>query len=78
MPAAAAGLFLFWYNFLRFGSPFETGYHFDAGEGFNAPFLQGLYGLLSAHTGDVLAYAAFFATWRRSSPSCGDTSMRAY
>jgi hypothetical protein len=63
MPVAAAGLFLFWYNFLRFGSPFETGYHFDAGEGFNAPFLQGLYGLLlSPYRGMFWFTPLFFAS----------------
>jgi hypothetical protein len=33
------------YNAARFGAPFETGYRFADGEGFNSPFLMGLYGL---------------------------------
>ena len=33
------------YNWTRFGSPLESGYHFDSGEGFNNPLLVGLYGL---------------------------------
>jgi hypothetical protein len=33
------------YNWARFGSPLNTGYHFDSGEGFNKPLLEGLYGL---------------------------------
>jgi hypothetical protein len=49
----AGGLFL-WYNQVRFGSPFDTGYHFDAGEGFTTPIWQGLWGLL------VSPYRGFF------------------
>jgi len=76
VPAAAAILFLLWYNFLRFGNPFETGYHFDAGEGFNAPFFQGLYGLLlSPYRGVfwftplfVVSLASFIPFMRRHKP----------
>jgi hypothetical protein len=32
--AAGAGALLALYNFVRFGDRFETGYHFDSGEGF--------------------------------------------
>jgi hypothetical protein len=42
---ASAGLLL-WYNEVRFGSPFDTGYHFDSGEGFTTPLWEGLWGLL--------------------------------
>jgi hypothetical protein len=42
---AAIGLLL-WYNQARFGSAFDTGYHFDAGEGFTTPIWEGLWGLL--------------------------------
>ncbi len=34
------------YNLVRFGTPFSTGYHFESGEGFNANWLLGLWGLL--------------------------------
>lgn len=46
--ALAAGAFLALYavyNAARFGSLFETGYHFAAGEGFTTPPLTGLFGL---------------------------------
>jgi hypothetical protein len=45
-PLAAAGVFLLWYNAVRFGNPLTTGYHFESGEGFTTPILQGLWGLL--------------------------------
>jgi hypothetical protein len=41
----ALGL-LVWYNAIRFGTLFTTGYHFEAGEGFTGNWLQGLWGLL--------------------------------
>ena len=43
--AAMAGLLVL-YNLARFGTPLSTGYHFEAGEGFNANWLVGLWGLL--------------------------------
>jgi hypothetical protein len=43
--AALAGLLVI-YNLARFGTPFSTGYHFESGEGFNADWLLGLWGLL--------------------------------
>ncbi len=46
LPLLAAGLLLLVYNYLRFGSFFDTGYHFDSGEGFTTPIWQGLWGLL--------------------------------
>ena len=33
-------------NQARFGNPFESGYHFDSGEGFTTPLWLGAYGLL--------------------------------
>jgi hypothetical protein len=33
------------YNAARFGSPTKSGYYFGSGEGFNFPFLTGVYGL---------------------------------
>ncbi len=46
VPLLVAGALLMLYNFVRFGSPLETGYHFDSGEGFTTPFLTGFWGLL--------------------------------
>ncbi|MCC6616863.1 MAG: hypothetical protein IT320_25545 [Anaerolineae bacterium] len=47
---ALAGLAL--YNWARFGSPVDTGYHFEAGEGFTRPIPAGLFGLfLSPYRG---------------------------
>ena len=43
--AALAGLLVL-YNLARFGTPLSTGYHFESGEGFNANWLLGLWGLL--------------------------------
>ncbi len=60
IPLAAAGLFLLWYNALRFGSPFQTGYHFDAGEGFNAPIWEGMYGLLLSPYRGVFWFTPLF------------------
>ena len=45
-PLLVAGALLMLYNFVRFGSPLETGYHFDSGEGFTSPFLAGFWGLV--------------------------------
>jgi hypothetical protein len=45
-PIVLAGALLALYNFVRFGSPLETGYHFDSGEGFSTPFLTGFWGLI--------------------------------
>ena len=43
--AALAGLLVL-YNLVRFGTLLSTGYHFESGEGFNANWLLGLWGLL--------------------------------
>ncbi len=72
-PLALAGLVLLAYNFLRFGNPLDTGYHFDQGEGFTTPILQGAWGLLLSpyrgvfwHTPLLVAgLAAWPAFWRR-------------
>lgn len=45
-PLAAIAIALAGYNWARFGDPFNTGYHFDAGEGWTTPPWQGLWGLL--------------------------------
>lgn len=42
------------YNWIRFGSLFESGYNFEEGEGFTAPFGEGVFGLmLSPYRGIV-------------------------
>ena len=72
-PLIIAAGFLLWYNGMRFGNPFDTGYHFEAGEGFNGPLLAGLYGLLlSPYRGIIyhqpltlLALIGFIPFWRR-------------
>ncbi len=72
-PIVAAGALLMLYNFVRFGNPFDTGYHFDAGEGFTNPLLSGLWRLLLSpyrglfwHTPLFIAsLAAFLAFVRR-------------
>ena len=46
VPIIITGLLLLWYNQVRFGNPFETGYHFTSGEGFTNPLSTGLWGLL--------------------------------
>ena len=45
-PLVAIAALLAVYNEIRFGVPFGTGYHFDAGEGFTANWPEGLWGLL--------------------------------
>ncbi len=72
-PLLIAGLFLAVYNLVRFGGPFDTGYHFDSGEGFTTPLWQGLWGLLFSpyrsvflHTPLLIASLfAFLPFWRR-------------
>jgi hypothetical protein len=45
LPVLSVLLLLGLYNCVRFGSPLDTGYHFDSGEGFTKPLLDGIYGL---------------------------------
>ncbi len=45
-PVLLAVLLLGAYNWARFGDPLQSGYHFAEGEGFNRPFLYGVYGML--------------------------------
>jgi hypothetical protein len=59
-PVIVAGLLLMAYNFARFGNPFDTGYHFDSGEGFNNPLLSGLWGLLFSPYRSVLLHTPLF------------------
>ena len=42
------------FNIIRFGSPLESGYNFAEGEGFNFPFLIGLFGLTLSPYGGLL------------------------
>jgi len=72
LPLLAAGLLLMVYNYLRFGSFFDTGYHFESGEGFTAPAVQGLWGLLISpyrgvfwHTPLFIAALLFFPAFFR-------------
>ena len=46
VPLAGAVALLACYNWVRFGHLLRTGYHFQAGEGFNGSLVQGLWGLL--------------------------------
>ena len=72
-PLVLTAGFLLWYNWMRFGHPLDTGYHFEAGEGFNGPLLAGLYGLLlSPYRGilyhqplTLLALIGFVSFWRK-------------
>lgn len=62
-PLLLASAFLLWYNRIRFGDPFATGYHFDSGEGFTTPIWQGLWGLLiSPYRGVFWHTPIFLAT----------------
>lgn len=71
-PILLAAALLMLYNFVRFGNPFDTGYHFDAGEGFTNPLLSGLWGLLLSpyrgvfwHTPLFIASLAAFVPFAR-------------
>jgi hypothetical protein len=71
-PVVAAGALLMLYNFVRFGNPFDAGYHFDAGEGFTNPLSSGLWGLIFSpyrgvfwHTPLFIASLAAFAPFVR-------------
>jgi hypothetical protein len=72
VPIVVVGLLLLAYNFLRFGSLFDTGYHFDSGEGFTAAAIDGAWGLLLSpyrgvfwHTPLFLAALFFFPAFLR-------------
>jgi hypothetical protein len=63
LPILVAGALLALYNYVRFGDPFDTGYHFDAGEGFTNPLLTGLWGLIvSPYRGLFWHTPLFFAS----------------
>jgi hypothetical protein len=59
-PLLAAGGLLLWYNQVRFGSAFHTGYHFDSGEGFTTPLWEGLWGLLLSPYRGVFWFTPLF------------------
>lgn len=48
LPLVVAGGLSLWYNEMRFGDPFNTGYHFADGEGFSTPLWVGLWGLVAS------------------------------
>jgi hypothetical protein len=63
------------YNFARFGTPLQTGYHFDSGEGFTTPVWVGLYGLLASPGRGLLWFNPLtwlalpgWVMWRRREP----------
>jgi hypothetical protein len=75
-PILLVGLLLLAYNFLRFGSLFDTGYHFDRGEGFTASAIDGAWGLLLSpyrgvlwHTPLFLVALLFFPAFLRRHPT---------
>ncbi len=65
-------LVILWWNWARFGTPFETGYGSEA-ESFNTPLFKGLYGLLFSPGKSIFLYnpvlipalAGFPALWQR-------------
>ena len=60
VPVLVTGLLLMAYNLARFGSPFDTGYHFDSGEGFTTPIWQGFWGLLFSPYRSVFLHTPLF------------------
>jgi hypothetical protein len=59
-PLLMGAALLLAYNAARFGSPFDTGYHFDEGEGFTTPLLTGLWGLLLSPYRGVFWFTPLF------------------
>ncbi len=85
IPIAVTGVLLVAYNLIRFGSPFDTGYHFESGEGFTTPIWQGLWGLLFSpyrslflHTplfiASVCAFVPFYRRHRSEALAIGALS----
>lgn len=60
LPLVLAGGLLLWYNEMRFGDPFNTGYHFGEGEGFSTPIWEGLWGLLVSPYRGLFWYTPLF------------------
>ena len=61
LPVIGVGLLLMAYNMLRFGHLLDTGYHFDAGEGFTAAWPSGLWGLLGSPYRGLFWHTPLFA-----------------
>ena len=67
-----------WYNFVRYGSPFDTGYMRDDTLGMGGSVLAGLFGLLLSPAASVFVYSpilipVIYALWtaRRRKPMIG-------
>ena len=86
IPLGIAGALLLAYNGVRFGNPFDTGYHFESGEGFTAPIWQGFWGLIFSpyrgvfwHTplflASLLAYVPFLRRHRSEGIAIGGLSL---
>lgn len=78
LPVTFALALLALYNWTRFGSPLESGYHFDSGEGFNNPLLIGLYGLFFSPYRGIFWYSPVlllaipgWLMFRRQQPGLG-------
>jgi hypothetical protein len=74
-PVVLAGVIDLWYDWVRYGDPFKTGYAASDGLGFTFPLIKGIYGLLlSPGVGlfvfvPVLVIALFgFSNFRRRWP----------
>ena len=74
------------YNGVRFGNPFDTGYHFESGEGFTTPIWQGFWGLIFSpyrgvfwHTplflASLFAYIPFLRRHRSEGIAIGGLSL---
>lgn len=57
LPIAVMLGLIAYFNWLRSGHPFVSGYYFDSGEGFNVPFYQGFFGLLFSGYRGIIWYA---------------------
>ena len=84
-PILITGALLMLYNFVRFGGPLETGYHFDSGEGFTTPFLIGFWGLVFSpyrgvfwHTPLFVASVAAFVFAGGAAGRSGYDRLRTY
>jgi len=86
IPVLIGGGLLLSYNQARFGSPFDTGYHFDSGEGFTTPIWQGFWGLIISpyrgvfwHTPlfivTLFAFVPFFRRHRMEASIIGALSL---
>ena len=60
-PLAAAFAFWLWYNFVRFGSPFDPGNLDDPVVGFDAPILVGIHGFLFSPGRSLFLYVPLAA-----------------